>query len=386
MPPVQPVSPVPPAPLDSDQVALSLAPFGTSRMLPREAYLDPAVLAWEREHLFGGWVCVGRSSDVSSSGMAAHSLGDYGVLLTRDRDGELRGFENACRHRGHELLPCGGSSEGVKAVVCPYHAWSYRFDGSLLGAPGYKGAELDKEAFGLAPVAVREWHGWVFVDRTGRAPAFEEHIGDLEGIVDGYDAASLVTPVIHEYDVAANWKVVIENYQECYHCSMIHPELCRVSPPDSGDNLELPGNWVGGWLDLREGAETMSFDGRSAGSAITRLDEQQRRTVMYVAVLPNLLISLHPDYVMTHLLTPLTPDLTRIRCSWGFPADTVAADDFDPSYAVDFWDLTNRQDWAACESVQRGMKAPGYRAGPLAPDEDGVYHFVSHVARAYRGG
>ncbi len=232
---------------------------------------------------------------------------------------------------------------------------------------------------------VHEWHGWVFVDRTGRGPAFEEHIGELEAIVAPYDAATLVTPVVHEYDVAANWKVVIENYQECYHCSNIHPELCQVSPPDSGENIERAGDWVGGWMDLRSGVETMSLDGRSGGVAMARLDEHEKRTVMYVAVLPNLLISLHPDYVMTHLLTPLSPDRTRIRCSWAFPADVAGAEGFDPSYATDFWDLTNRQDWAACESVQRGMKAPGYEAGLLAPDEDGVYQFVSRIAKAYRG-
>jgi glycine betaine catabolism A len=377
---------VPPAPVDPAQLARSLAEFGSSRMLPPSSYVDDAVLAWEREHVFGGWVCVGRSDDIAAGGMHAQSLGDYGVLLTRDREGELRAFENACRHRGHELLPCGGSAQDAKAIVCPYHAWTYRFDGSLLGAPGFKDVvDFDKSVLGLKPMGVREWHGWVFVDRVGRGEAFEAHIGELEEIVASYDASTLVTPVAHEYDVAANWKVIIENYQECYHCSNIHPELCQVSPPDSGENLEKSGNWVGGWMELRAGAETMSLDGHSGGVAMARLDEHEKRTVMYVAVLPNLLISLHPDYVMTHLLTPLSPDRTRIRCSWAFPADVAAAPGFDPAYAVDFWDLTNRQDWAACESVQRGMKAPGYEAGLLAPDEDGVYQFVSRIARAYQG-
>lgn len=376
---------VPPAPLDPDEVARALAPFGSSRMLPRAAYLDEAVLAWEREHLFGGWQCVGRADEVVAGGLAAHSLGTYGVLLTRDRAGVLRGFENVCRHRGHELLPCGSAVE-ARAVVCPYHGWTYGFDGGLVGAPGYRDVpDFDKDAFGLKPVPVREWHGWVFVDRTGRGGDFEDHVGELEAVVAPYAAGSLVTPVSHAYDVAANWKVVVENYQECYHCSNIHPELCRVSPPDSGENLERDGDWVGGWMDLREGVETMSLDGRSGGVAMASLSEQELRTVMYVAVLPNLLISLHPDYVMTHLLTPLEPGRTRIRCSWAFPAEVAATEGFDPAYAVDFWDLTNRQDWAACEGVQRGMAAPGFEPGPLAPDEDGVHHFVSRVARAYQG-
>ena len=377
--------PVPPAPLDADQVALALAPFGESRMLPRDAYLSPDVLAWERQHLFESWMCLGRDSDIPASGMRAESVGGYGVLLTRDQDGVLRGFENACRHRGHELLPCGASAE-AKAIVCPYHAWSYRHDGSLLGAPHFREVEsFDPGSLGLNPVRVEQWHGWVFVDRSGEAPDLAEHVGELEGIVSAYDAESLVTCESHVYDVAANWKVIVENYQECYHCSMIHPELCKVTPPDSGENLELDGNWVGGWMSLRDGVETMSFDGRSGGVAMARLDEQERTSVMYVAVLPNLLISLHPDYVMTHQLVPLSPDRTRITCTWAFPRDVAAREGFDPAYAVDFWDLTNRQDWSACESVQRGMVTPRFEAGPLAPDEDGVYHFVTHMARAYQG-
>ncbi len=376
---------IPPAPLDAAQLALAAAPFGSSRMLPRAAYLSDDVLAWEREHLFSGWMCLGRSAEILPGGLRAESVGEYGVLLTRDPEGELRAFENACRHRGHELLPCGGSAN-ARAIVCPYHAWSYRHDGSLIGAPHFKEVEkFDKSTLGLKPVRVQEWHGWVFVDRTGAAEDFASYIGELEGIVAPYAAGTLVTAETHTYDVAANWKVVVENYQECYHCSMIHPELCRVSPPTSGENVELPGNWVGGWMDLRQGAETMSLDGRSGGVAMARLDQHELSTVMYVAVLPNLLISLHPDYVMTHQLVPLTPDRTRITCSWAFPAEVAAAEDFSPAYAVDFWDITNRQDWSACESVQRGMAAPHYEAGPLAPDEDGVYHFVSKMARAYQG-
>ena len=129
---------IPPAPLDPEQVALALAPFGESRLLPRDAYVSDEVLEWERRYLFDDWMCVGRSSDIPATGLRAESVGGYGVLLTRDADGVLRAFENACRHRGHELLPCGGSSKAPRAIVCPYHAWSYRHDGSLIGAPNFK--------------------------------------------------------------------------------------------------------------------------------------------------------------------------------------------------------------------------------------------------------
>ena len=378
---------IPPAPLDPEQVALALAPFGESRLLPRDAYVSDEVLEWERRYLFDDWMCVGRSSDIPATGLRAESVGGYGVLLVRDDEGVLRAFENVCRHRGHELLPCGGSSQAPRAIVCPYHAWSYRHDGTLIGAPNFRDIDqhYDRSTLSLTPLRVHEWHGWIFLDRTGSAQEFSAYIGELEEIVAPYDAESLVTAESHQYDVEANWKVIVENYQECYHCSMIHPELCRVSSPTSGNNIELEGNWVGGWMDLRNGMETMSLDGRSGGVAMARLDEHELSHVMYAALLPNLLISLHPDYVMSHLLVPLSPVKTRITCSWAFPRHVVEREGFSPAYAVDFWDLTNRQDWAACESVQRGLAAPHYTAGPLAPDESGVYHFTSTLAKAYQG-
>ncbi len=374
------------APLDADELSLSLAPFGTSRMLPKAAYLDPAVLEWERAHVFGGWVCLGRSSEVPEPrSLKAFDLGHASVLVSRDEAGELRAFENACRHRGHELLPCEGTAQ-QRAVVCPYHGWAYHLDGKLLGAPGFRGVPgFDPDAHGLFAMPARDWHGWLFVDPSRRARDLDEHLADLEPVVAPYSAETLETVVSHTYEVASNWKVVIENYQECYHCSNIHPELCRVSPPDSGENVETGGSWVGGWMDLRADAETMSLDGHSHGATIATLDAKQRRTVMYAAVLPNLLVSLHPDYVMSHRLVPVAVDRTRITCSWAFPPAGQQGEDFDPSYAVDFWDLTNRQDWGACESVQRGLASPHFQPGPLAPEEDGVYHFVRLMARTYQG-
>ncbi|MGL5825440.1 MAG: aromatic ring-hydroxylating oxygenase subunit alpha [Nocardioides sp.] len=375
----------PVAPVDPAQLADARKPFGESRMLPVAAYRDEAVLAWERNNLFDGWLALGRAEELKRPRqMKAYAAGASGVLVVRGEDGELRGFENACRHRGHELLACEGTADH-RAIVCPYHAWAYRLDGSLIGAPGYRDAKnFDPADYSLHQVELREWHGWIFANRNA-AVAFEKHIEGLDAILDRYDAKDLVTVETHEYDVAANWKVIVENYQECYHCPSIHPELCRVSPPESGDNLPPQGEWIGGGMDLREGVATMSLDGRSDGAVMTRLDEVEQRTVMYIAVLPNMLISLHPDYVMTHLLMPIAANKTRIKCSWAFPTAAVEKEGFSPAYAVDFWDITNRQDWAACESVQRGMMTPGYLPGPLAPEEDGVYDFVRFVADRYAG-
>jgi Rieske 2Fe-2S family protein len=138
-------------------------------------------------------------------------------------------------------------------------------------------------------------------------------------------------------------------------------------------------------MDLRDGMATMSLDGASHGVVLRGLGEHERHTVFYVNVFPNLLLSLHPDYVMVHRLLPVAADRTRIECTWWFAPEATARKGFDPGYAIDFWDLTNQQDWAACESVQRAMASPHAVPGPLAPAEEAVYQYVTMVARGYLG-
>jgi Rieske 2Fe-2S family protein len=209
-------------------------------------------------------------------------------------------------------------------------------------------------------------------------PDFEEYVGDLAGVVAPYSPGELVVADRHTYEVAANWKVISENYHECYHCPLIHPELCQVTPPDSGDNYDLPGAWVGGSMDLRDGMRTMSLTGELAATPLPGADPAK---VEYVQLMPNLLISAHPDYVMAHRMVPLSPGRTWVECSW-----LVSPEGGSARSAVEFWDITNRQDWAACESVQRGLSSPHFRPGPFAPNEDAVAQLVSMITHAYRTG
>ena len=356
-------------------------------MLPALAYTSPEVLAWELRNVFAGtWACLGRSDELlpEATTQRAVPVGDVAGLLTRE-GGRVRLFANTCRHRGHELLPEEASS-GHRAIVCPYHAWSYDLAGRVVGAPGFRGVDgFDPGSHGLVELPVSEWCGWVFGHGSLPAghpdvPSFERHLGALGGIVAPYRPSELSLGDRHDYEIGANWKVVAENYHECYHCPVIHPELCRVSPPTSGDNYDLAGAWVGGSMQLGEGVTTMSLDGESGGRPIAGAPPG---TVEYVHLLPNLLVSAHPDYVMTHRLVPRAPDRTLIECAWYFPADD--GNPPDPAYAVEFWDLTNRQDWAACESVQRGLSSPHFRPGPFAPGEDAVARFDGLLAGAYLG-
>jgi Rieske 2Fe-2S family protein len=323
----------PAAPVDEAALALSLRPFGSSVMLPPAAYTDPAVFGWEQQHLLGGgWTCVGFSAHLPEPGTEqAWRLGAAHVRLARDGDGAVKAFT------GERELPAA------------------------------------------------EWHGLIFVDGSNQAEPLPAVLATIEDLVAPYEPERLVTAARRDYDVASNWKTLAENYHECYHCPSIHPEFCVVSPPSSGGNYPAYGSWLGGYLQLEHGAETMALDGVSLGVPLRGLDGAALRTVSYLNVFPNVLLSLHPDYVMTHLLVPLAADRTLIECYWAFPPEALARPGFDPGYAVGIWDITNLQDWRACESVQRGLSGGHAAPGPLVPDEAGVYQFVTMVARGYLG-
>ncbi len=376
-----------PTPIPRHHIESLLAPFGSSRTLPAAAYNDEAVLAWEKEHIFSAtWVCVGRVEELLGPGqIRGVEVGDESVLLVREPDGRIGAFSNVCRHRGHELAPVGEPMD-VRSIRCPYHAWSYRFDGTLRAAPTFSTTPgFDMGEYPLFPIAVSDLGGWLWVDLSGRAPDIDTHFGNLAGIIAPYDTHRLRTAATHSYVVEANWKIVVENYNECYHCSSIHPELCEVTPPDSGVDHQPTGMWLGGTMELKPHAMTMSLDGASGGVKFPGLDDKAARQVWYVTVTPNLLLSLHPDYVMTHRLTPLSAQRTQVECSWLFSPESMALDGFDPSYAVDFWDITNREDWAACEGVMRGVNNRGYRPGPLSSWEGTVYQFLNWVGNLYAG-
>ena len=363
------------------------------RMLPAAAYTSADVLAWEKRHLFAGsWTCLGRVGDLFPPDDAkpvtqrAVVVGDVSTLLVHDGS-SVRMFANTCRHRGHELLPIGDTSPR-HSIICPYHAWTYDLGGALIGAKGFRDDErFEAGDHGLVELPVQVWEGWVFghaLHPVGSqlVPSFTKHLGDLTGIVAPYAVGMLVLADRHTYEVAANWKVIAENYHECYHCPLIHPELCQLSPPDSGDNYDLPGSWVGGSMTLRDGMETMSLTGELAGTPLPDVDPTQ---VEYLHVLPNLLVSAHPDYVMAHRLLPLSPGRTWIECSW-LVVPEPDGDAPEVPGAVDFWDLTNKQDWGACESVQRGLASPHFQPGPFAPNEDAVADLVATISRAYHLG
>jgi Rieske 2Fe-2S family protein len=373
------------APIDRRLLEGSLAGFRESYTLPGAAYTSPELFAWEMARFFDdSWACLGRTDGLMEPGTRrAVRSGRGSILLTRDAEGTLRGFFNICRHRGHELLPVGASAAGA-LIECPYHGWTYRADGSLKSAPrlGHRPGFAVSE-HGLVPVRIEEWQGWLFANVSGDASPLSEHLGNLQEHMAPWSPDEMVEVSRMDYVVEANWKLVHENYQECYHCPEIHPELCRVSPPTSGISLDATGMWIGGWMDLAEGAETMSLTGRGGASLLPGLAPDQRSRVYYFGLFPNLLISPHPDYVLSHRIEPISPSQTLVECRTLFQRASAEKDGFDGSYAGDFWDVTNRQDWAAVESIQRSAASPGFRPGPISEMEEAVFQFFNMVATGY---
>jgi Rieske 2Fe-2S family protein len=375
-----------PAPLDPDEVERVLRPFGASRGLPAPAYRSQAVFDWEAEEVFGGgWICLGRTDDLLGPGqLRAVGYGAESLLLARSA-ALVRGYSNVCRHRGHLLLEPGEAVD-ARLIRCPYHSWSYRFDGSLRSAPTLsRSPGFEPGDWPLAEVRVGDYLGWLFVDLSGSAPSLDGTFGNLAGLLAPYQPARLVRQARHTYQVAANWKLLVENYHECYHCTSIHPALCELTAVDSGRDIAPTGLWCGGSMVLKEGVGTMSLDGSSPGPRFPGLAGEQARQVLYLGLWPNLLVSPHPDYVMTHRLVPVAPDRTLVECDWLFAPEVAEAEGFDAAYAVEFWDLTNREDWRACEQVQLGTGQRGYAPGPLSPWESTIYQFLTMLATAYQG-
>jgi Rieske 2Fe-2S family protein len=371
-------------PLSIRDLERTREPLERATMLPGAAFTDPDVLEWELDSLFrGGWVCVGHVDQVRERGdFLMVEIGQESAFVIADDDGRPHAFLNTCRHRGARLVD---EPEGrLGRLQCPYHAWSYGFDGSLRNAPHTDAIEdFDKRCYGLKAVRTAVVEGLVLVDLTGSAPPAEEHVGELAPQLARYRLGELRRARRIVYTVDANWKAIAENYSECLHCPGVHPELNQLSHYMSGETLDGAGAWCGGSMTLRDGAVTMGIDGGHARPPIEGLTEEDVRSVLYYVLFPNTLVSLHPDYVMLHTLWPRATDRTEVICEWLFEPATMQAEGFDASDAVEFWDQVNREDWHVCALTQRGMQSRGFEPGRYTSQEDDVHRFDVMVADRY---
>jgi Rieske 2Fe-2S family protein len=344
--------------------------------LPREMYVDQETWLAERETaLFGQWFCIGRLDDLGLAAperVLAVDVAGESVLVSSDRDAHLHAAYNVCRHRGSQILPVTDETLptacAASALRCPYHSWTYGLDGRLMRAPHTDLDGHDPVTFRLNPVSVQEWGGFVFVHLSPeRATELGAAVTRAATALANYGLAGLVTGATMTYEVAANYKVLLENYNECYHCGPVHPELCRLVPAfaGGGDGLE----WEDG-IPHREGTWTFTMSGTTTRAPLPGLSAREQTRHKGDLVFPNLLLSASADHVAAFLLLPRSVDRTDVVCSLLFAADEASREDFEPSDAAELWELVNRQDWAVCESVQRGMSSRSYRHGWFAPMED----------------
>jgi Rieske 2Fe-2S family protein len=367
--------PVSPAELDA-----VLAPFERAVGLPTAAYHDEAVFAHERRAIFDrAWHCVGREDDVRHPGEWLRApLCPEGILVVRGADLELRAFYNVCRHRATPLTegPCGRARE----FICPYHGWTYDLRGVLRDAP-HAPIGLDHGAHGLSPVRVDVWQGFVFVAVDESLPSLHVYLAEVPEWLSRASLAEARRVHRSEYEVAANWKLLVQNFQESHHFTRIHPALERLTPKERAQSVLSDGPWLGGTMAFADGVETVSRSGKRNGRPYLA-SPPYRQQVSDAILFPALLTSLQPDYFLTYRLVPLTAERTRVIAET-FVHPAAVGPSFDPSDLTAFWEVVNAQDRDICEKQQVGIRSRGYRATRYATVEEGVHAFDCRVARAY---
>ena len=362
-------------------------PGGLEPTLPSFWYQREDVYALEQEHIFfKEWVCVGREEELPKAG--DHRVIDVcgqSILLVRNGEGALRAFYNVCRHRGARLcapqvassgagastgLAIGGGVMSNRTILCPYHAWTYDLNGQLLRAPHLsKDSGFDVSTVRLYPVLVESWGGFIFLNLSPeQARPFADTIGGARDRLARYPLAQLRVAKTIRYEVQANWKLLCENYNECYHCGPVHPELCRVVPAfrqNGGAQLD----WERG-IPHGEGADTFTMSGTSTRRSFPGLNDDEQVRHKGELIYANLFLSVAREHVAAFILQPTGPRHTRIDCLFLFEPYEMAKTDFNASDAVDFWHLVNQQDWNICELVQSGISARVHKVGVFSPMED----------------
>jgi glycine betaine catabolism A len=363
-----------------------------AKALPQRYFVSPEVFAEEQERIFSKqWVLVGHQSQIGKAGdyFTGPPSSDYGVtreslIIVRDKDGEIRGFYNVCRHRGTRLREDQGGH--LSKIQCPYHAWTYGLDGRLLGAPHMDDVPgFDKADYSLNAVNLGLFEGFIFVNLSDSPTPLEEWFAPLAGKFSHWNLPKLRSAKRIEYDVRANWKLIFENYSECYHCPGVHPTLAKLTPYDSAENDLAAGPFLGGFMPITKG-KSLTMSGNAcalpvgdppslsygaAGIKTQKKEHEQEfgERVFYYSIFPNMLLSMHPDYVMVHQLWPQSPERTLILCDWFFHPEAFARPEFRPNDAIEFWDMTNKQDWHVCELSQQGIASRAYQPGPYSPRE-----------------
>jgi Rieske 2Fe-2S family protein len=352
-----------------------------SLTLPQKYYVADEMLLLEKERIFKEhWVCAGHQSRIPNPGeYFLLNLFGESLIVLRDKSGQIRAFYNVCRHRGTRVCEEGeGRFSG--SIQCSYHAWTYGLDGKLIGAPFMKEVEgFDWEEYPLRAAPVHVWEGFIFVNLGMDTPRpFEEIYAPLIGRFGLWNMGGLKSHERKAYNVKSNWKYIFQNFNECYHCPTIHPLLNKFTDYTSGNNDLTEGPFLGGFMNITN--ESMTVTGRSCALPLGDLGENSQRGYYY-SILPNLLLNMHPDYVMFHLVFPEAPGRSLVVSEWLFNPASFGRPDFRPQEAVDFWHETNLQDWHVCELGQLGVSSQAYSPGWYTPRESLLAAFDRHYLK-----
>jgi Rieske 2Fe-2S family protein len=343
-----------------------------SRTLPGEYYASEGILREEMDRLFArSWNCVGRASRLEKPGdYFLATVAGESILVLRDKQGTPRAFFNICRHRGTRICR-EESGHLADSIQCPYHAWTYSMDGRLVGAPGMQDvAGFEKSDYPLHAAALATWEGLLFVNVAERPEPFDAVWAPMSDRLTRFGLLGLRVGHRVVYDVRANWKLVFQNYSECLHCPTIHPKLASVLPYQSGANDLVEGSFLGGYMEIKAPNESATMTGRACGRLVDdRIPEGDRRRAYYYSLMPNLLLSLHPDYVNYYLVHPVSADRTLVESEWLFHPETLEDPKNNIRDGIEFWEVTNRQDWDIVERSQLGIGSRRYQPGPYSPRE-----------------
>ena len=357
--------------------------------LPARWFHDPEHYALEQKKIFArNWIHVGRMSDLAPMTVRRVAVAGENLILVKDQQGNATCFHNTCRHRGSELCAAEETRLKAKLITCPYHEWAYDLSGRLVRIPyATPTDDFKKEEHGLLQVNIKLWNGFIFVCLSEQPPDFNLAPDLGAHALDNWPMADLITGHTYVEQMACNWKIFWENYNECLHCPGLHPELCEAVPIYKKGVMarnELP-DWTPDQAvatELRPGAQTWSLNGKPCGPEFPDLTGEERaHGQTFVTLWPTMYVVAHVDYVRAVSLRPLGPEVTELRAQWLFPEATLKAKDFDLENVTGFATRVMQQDAAGCAMNQRGLKSSAFKAGRLMPQEFDVYNFHQWVRK-----
>jgi glycine betaine catabolism A len=343
-------------------------------------YCSPEIFELDRRRFFhGGWFMAARADTLARGNRRVVDVAGQSIILARDLDAKLHAYSNVCRHRGARLCDPGDTST-QGSLMCPYHAWTYALDGQLIATPHLSDDDVDKATLSLWPVAVEVWCGFVFVSLASEPPPFDQwmqlHGSELLGL-ERFDLGSLQVAVTTTAHVAANWKIIVENYQECLHCTRVHPELVDVVPAYRTGWVYDPARADGG-VTLKGDGNSFTLSGNSDLPLLPGVTGDDARSYYGCTMFPNAFVDVTGTSAIVTTLFPNGPASTTVTIQYMFAPSTIAAPRFDPSAIVEFSELVGAQDNMVCERVQQGVSSAAFTHGVLTPKDDLVIDITRH--------